>query len=828
VSADPAHQRAAEEAVVTAALERAWLTTEVVDASRREAERAGQPLLVALGAHLAPERRKALGEVYRQHLLRDAQTVADLRPVTVDAAKTVDSSATVADATPSTLSPGGAAALPKRVGPYEVERELARGGMGAVYIARHVELDRRVALKVMLPGTGGSASARFEREARVVAQLKHPGIVVLHEAGEEKGRRWMALELVAGGSLQDRLDREGALAPRAAVELMEPVARAIAFAHAQGLLHRDLKPANILLDEAGRPKVTDFGIARHVDGHTQQLTRTGVAIGTPQFAPPEQCGGESEVDVTADVYSLGATLYALLANRAPFVGAFLEVITQVIRDDPAPPSSHSPAVPPELDRIVLRCLEKERGARYATAAALADDLGRWLRGETLDAKALTPGQRLARFRRARPLATALLVALVPLLLLGGVATWALRSRAPVRAAVEVAPVTSVEWLSPADGEEVYTAMGEVTVRVQLGPASWVEVGVEGAAPSPPRKVREAGPVTLPVALRPGDNAVTLRWRASSGEEGRVGPRRLRSTPTPAWFRDLSPEDRPPARLPAGMSFDPELANVYRNDKDGSRLVWVPAGTFVQARAPEGIVNPTQLANTNNTVDQERATTLTRGYFIGRTEVTWGQFAAFCAATGRQLQSRSFHFKHVESKSDLFALDSVQLAQPFVPGDDHPVQRVTWEDATAYCAWAGLRLPTDAEWERAARGLDGQERPWGPEPPGKDDCNLVGSEDGFPISAPVASFPRDRTAAGCYDMAANVCEWVADRWNVIDGAPAVDPTGPGLDAGPLRVVRGGTFNVAGSGVRLGYRTARAETYGGNDDTLGFRVARSVDP
>ena len=145
---------------------------------------------------------------------------------------------------------------------------------------------------------------RFLREARALAALRHPGVVTLHEAGEESGRRWMALELVPGGSLQDRLDREGPLEPRVAVELMEHVARAIAAAHAAGLLHRDLKPANVLLDESGRPKVTDFGIARALGAQSRELTRTGAGVGTLGYAPPEQCGGEREVDATADVYGL--------------------------------------------------------------------------------------------------------------------------------------------------------------------------------------------------------------------------------------------------------------------------------------------------------------------------------------------------------------------------------------------------------------------------------------------------------------------------------------------------------------------------------------------
>ena len=288
---------------------------------------------------------------------------------------------------------------PGRLGPYVIERELARGGMGVVYVARHVTLDRRVALKVLLAGAEGpkgEGAVRFVREARVLAGLKHPGIVTLHDSGEEGGRRWMALELVAGGSLQARLDREGPLEPTAAVTLLLAVADALAAAHAQGLLHRDLKPANVLQDERGAPKLTDFGIAKELDSRSEALTATGAAVGTPSFAPPEQCGSDQPIDARADVYGLGATLYALLTGRPPFVGTFAEVVGQLLRRDPEPPSAHRPGVPEALDRVVLRCLEKEPAARYPTALALRHELERFLRDEPLQVQPPTLAQHWRR------------------------------------------------------------------------------------------------------------------------------------------------------------------------------------------------------------------------------------------------------------------------------------------------------------------------------------------------------------------------------------------------------------------------------------------------
>jgi serine/threonine protein kinase/WD40 repeat protein len=284
---------------------------------------------------------------------------------------------------------------------YEVLGELGRGGMGVVYKARQVGLDRLVALKVVLAGAGAGPEdlARFRREAEAVARLRHPNVVEIYQVGETGGLPYFAMELCGGGSLAQQL-AGGPLAPRRAAELVETLARAVQAAHEAGVVHRDLKPANVLLAQDGTPKVTDFGLAKKLDG-TSELTATGAIVGTPSYMAPEQASGDGKrVGPAADVYALGAVLYACLAGRPPFqAGTQVDTLLQVLTDRPVPPGQLRPGVPADLEAICLRCLEKNPGKRFAGAAELADALRRFLDG--LPAQ-VQPREDHARDDRRRP------------------------------------------------------------------------------------------------------------------------------------------------------------------------------------------------------------------------------------------------------------------------------------------------------------------------------------------------------------------------------------------------------------------------------------------
>jgi WD40 repeat protein/tRNA A-37 threonylcarbamoyl transferase component Bud32 len=299
-------------------------------------------------------------------------------------------------------------------GDYELLRKVAQGGMGVVFQARQQTLSRVVALKMILAGRLATEAEvrRFRAEAEAAARLDHPGIVPIYEVGEHAGHHFFAMGFVEGGSLADRL-KGGPLPPREAAKLIEQVARAVAYAHERGIVHRDLKPANVLLDRDGRPRVTDFGLARMLAGEAH-LTVSGQVVGTPSYMPPEQAAGKSEqIGPAADVYALGATLYCLLTGRPPFQAAsVLETLKQVLEREPVPPRQLNAAVPRDLETVCLKCLEKEPARRYAGAEALAADLAHFLAGEPIQARPVGQAERLWRWCRRNPALAGALSALL--------------------------------------------------------------------------------------------------------------------------------------------------------------------------------------------------------------------------------------------------------------------------------------------------------------------------------------------------------------------------------------------------------------------------------
>jgi tetratricopeptide (TPR) repeat protein len=445
----------AREVVVREALRLRYLSAQQIEGARAS----GQDFLPALSRLLSPEQLQVLRQIHTAAMKGEAETLlpkvasghygavqpleaggevlpfpqrgvlqaggATLPPAG-DVTLPMPGAATVPPIGPTAASPGGyeetlphgpsipAQGSPEQIGPYVVVKELARGGMGVVYVAQSPSLERRVALKVLLAGTAADDAAidRFKLEAKAMARLQHPNVVGVHEVGlDQQGRWFMAMDLVDGGSLSARIKEEGRLGPRLAANWARSIALALAAAHAQEVLHRDLKPANILLDtqaaDAGgaRPRITDFGLAKIAGG--EGMTATGQSMGTPAYMPPEQADGDLErIDARSDVYSLGATLYEMLCGEPPFKGATaLNVINAVLTREPTPLTARG--VDLDLATICHKCLEKEPEDRYDSAQSLADDLGRYLVDEPILARPPSLGIRARKWiRRNRVVAGA--------------------------------------------------------------------------------------------------------------------------------------------------------------------------------------------------------------------------------------------------------------------------------------------------------------------------------------------------------------------------------------------------------------------------------------
>ena len=654
---------------------------------------------------------------------------------------------------------------------FRIDRELGRGSFGIVYLAFDTRLqDRPVALKLLHPGLDADPTVvrQFQREAGVLARLEHPAIVPIYDAGAEEGRRYLVMRYVAGRSLAKVLADEGPQPPERVFGWLGQIAAGLDYAHGQDVLHRDLKPANLLLDEArGQVLISDFGLAQAVmsSGGSASMSH-GMMTGTALYMAPEVILGQPHI-AASDRYSLGCALYELLDGKPQFTGDNVVAVTHQHVHSPPRPLALAGDVGEALAEQVMAMLAKVPEGRPSTATqahtAVVDGMRR--REEARQAAA---AQEVARQAEA--------------------ARKAERERQQ-RAAEET---VRQEAAHKAEAERLRQEKEKAAAEHEATEHRRQEqAGAEQARQEAARREREQEGAQK---LRPG-------WHRAGG-----GTPSSEAKPMwqrwPLWaglalvavvgfllLRGLREADN---RSEPTLRPDLGIGSTMISDKDGMELVYVPEGAFLIGSAVDD-------AEADDDTKPQHMVYLD-AYWIDKTEVTNDQYRK-CVAVGSCAQPPGSDYKNAARGR-------------------HPVVQVSWNDAMAYCEWAGRRLPTEAEWEKAARGTDGRIYPWGNAAP---DSALANFAQNLGWTAAVGSYAAGASPYGAMDMAGNVWEWVGDWYGAgyYANAPRPNPRGP--ETGDGRVLRGGSWLVASPLIRTTNRSWYFLDF--RLVSNGFRCARS---
>jgi formylglycine-generating enzyme required for sulfatase activity/tRNA A-37 threonylcarbamoyl transferase component Bud32 len=725
----------------------------------------------------------------------------------------------------------------QNIGRYHIVEQLGEGGMAIVYKAYDTNLERDVAIKVIRtdmigPAMLGQMLKRFEREAKSLAKMKHRDIVSIYEYGDHEGSPYLVMEYLQGGTLKTLTGRP--IPYQDAAKLLLPIARALDYAHKRGVLHRDVKPANILINEDGDPLLSDFGIAKMLEsGQETQLTGTGVGIGTPEYMAPEQWTGK--VLPQTDIYALGIVLFELITGSKPFTADTPAAILLKQANDPLPrPKDFAPDLPDEVEKVLFKALAKQPEDRYPVMGEFAKAL------EQLSAKSgqasvetlVRPpddeeqDDRVAKHpRRAAEGAVQTLVEMAQDYQAEGNLTGAADL---YRRALEKCPADTTQ------AQEIQAAMEKLDIPLQKQPA---------ATPAPqgtPSRDRQAAPVASsprsPIASRPGSSpsepsksrstraSIPVRaWvlagvvgllvigaviiggiiAAGSAYAGQEIMAEIMTSSTPS--ETLTPSQKP--------TITPGIGSTQVSAKDGMVMIYVPAGDF-------------EMGSTNGESDEEPVHTVYLDTFwIDRTEVTNSMFQAFVDATGYKTDAEKDGASYVIMDGSWEDTAGVDWQHPQGSGSslsglgNHPVVHVSWNDASAYCEWAGKRLPSEPEWEKAARGTDGRTYPWGE----SINSSLANYKMDVGGTAEVGSYPDGTSPYGALDLAGNVWEWAQDWYgeNYYSSSPDSNPSGP--SSGDYRVLRGGSWSADEDRARSAERSTLVPNVTSSDS--GFRCATS---
>jgi serine/threonine-protein kinase len=652
-------------------------------------------------------------------------------------------------------------------GRYHILEQLGEGGMAIVYKAYDTRLERDVAIKIIRRGAFPpdhleQILKRFERESRALARLFHPNIVKVLDYGEHEGSPYMVLEFLAGGTLKRKLGKP--IPWRESIQILLPIAGALEYAHGQGIIHRDIKPSNILLTNNGQPLLTDFGIAKILEARElTTLTGTGVGVGTPEYMAPEQWTGQA--DVQSDIYSLGVVLYEMVTGRKPYVADTPAAILLKQATEPLPrPTQFAPNLPIGMERLLIKALSRNPKDRFQSMRDFATGMEKLAKGQQVESQS----QKIP----------------------------------------DTSPTGSGTYATIAQEDSQATRYQETT-RDTL---SMSPVGVHGRTNTeltPQKNTKSSIPIWAIAGI--GGLAVVVVCIVFAILVGRLG-RSGQTSPSEYSSPNVLPES-PQLNIDSGKSPEPELlsptippdppslgiGSTQISSKDGMTMLYVPAGKF-------------NMGNGNGEGDEKPVHSVTlNSFWIDQTEVTNGMYA-MCVREGGCNQPRA---TRSSTQTSYFGNSAYT---------NYPVIYVSWNDAQNYCRWAGRRLPTEEEWEKAA-GWDAENKtkrkyPWG----STVNCSYANywGSSGTCVgdTTEVWSYSSGASFYGALNMAGNVWEWVSDWYDAYPGNTIADSHFGMI----YRVLRGGSWNNGVSNIN-GVRTTYRLNYDPSktDSDIGFRCA-----
>ncbi|NLI41381.1 MAG: SUMF1/EgtB/PvdO family nonheme iron enzyme, partial [Caldisericales bacterium] len=676
------------------------------------------------------------------------------------------------------------------LGKYELHEELGRGGFGTVYRATDTTLGRDVALKVLHPQLTIEPDfiQRFRNEARLVASLRSPNIVTVYELGEVNGRVFIAMEYLPGGSLKDRLDKTGPIPFDESLEIMKQVCAGLQTAHEQGLVHRDVKPGNILFDSLGNAVIADFGLARAIQLSSVSSSSSTGGVGTPAYRAPELWIGEPPASPATDIYSLGCVLSEMLTNKALFQGKTTEeILARHLNIGASFPQNYPAGVPAGIRAVIQKAVAKAQSERFQSASEFIEAV------KTCDSNPVQgkPGEPAKKHSHTG----SILVWLAALLLMicAGIWLFARQStRTPqafstlsgkqtsfaevqktVKADIDKTAVQETIDLIAAQTEAALIATQRVfnqtltalswtdtptliptitqtftmiptmtfsmTAEKSMSPSKTPQPTKTPAMSFMPAPTIVYGMVEVPndvgllIREKPGNNGAVMQSQKNGSLLEIIGDN-AKTIDGISWINVRTGEGIEGWVVQSTIQINTQgqFKSRIKREKDEMLMVYVPAGEF-------------EMGDEDGALDEQPVHTVYLDeYWIDQTEVTNGQYERCVAADSCTVPKSSYSSTR----------DSYYGNRSYA---DYPVIYVDWNQADAYCKWAGGRLPTEAEWEKASRGTDGRDYPWGD----SIDENHANYDGNIGDTSEVGRYPKGASPYGALDMAGNVWEWVSD-------------------------------------------------------------------